>query len=66
MVDDRDIVIAEALWYLKKSQQILEEGLKDPTAWRIENEKQNKIISQTLPYLCLFSLAPSDPTIVNE
>ncbi len=66
MVDDRDIVIAEALWYLKKSQQILEEGLKDPTAWRIENEKQNKIISQTLPYLCLFSLAPGDPSIVNE
>ncbi len=59
-----DLVIAEATWYLKKSQEIMEEGLKDPVAWRIEYERQNRIMASVFPYMCVASLAES-PVLSN-
>lgn len=65
-MSDSDFVIAEALWYLKKSQEILEEGLKDPTAWRKESEKQARIMCATLPYMCLMSSLVDEPVVTAD
>ena len=50
---NHDRVIDEALYFLDKAQECLDEGLKDPESWNAENMVINKSIIKLLPQMYL-------------
>jgi len=50
---NHDRVIDEAIYFLDKAQECLDEGLKDPESWNTENVLINKAIFKLLPQMYL-------------
>lgn len=59
-MDYNKFVMESALFHIKKAQEIMIEGSKDPEAFYKEEMRQAKIVYKTLPFLAAVSIL-SDP-----
>lgn len=48
-----DSVINDAVYYIEKAQECLDEGLKNPEKWHKDNMIMNKTITQLFPQMCI-------------
>jgi hypothetical protein len=61
-----DHVLSDAILNIKKAQEALDEGLKDPERWYKDNETNCKIFLKLFPFIYLLQQFHNPPKLLEE
>jgi len=54
-----DFCLDDAIYYLKKAQEVLSDGLADPDAWYESSVFSSKVLLKSLPFILAIQLQES-------
>ena len=54
-----DFCIEEAIFHIKKAQEVLEEGLQDPVTWYASSKFTAKVLAKSLPFILAVQMQES-------